>query len=71
MAALLNQAPDPVAAQMLAGRIARHSANGEAALQQARLALQQAAQEAASWSAGTLDRDAAIASLQAASELLR
>lgn len=71
LAALLNRPPDPVAAQILAERINRRAADGEAALQPARLALQQASQDAAAWSAGILDRDTAVASLKAASALLK
>jgi hypothetical protein len=71
LAALLNQAPDPVSAQMLAQRITQHTADGQAALQTARTALQQAAQDVASWTAGALDRDTAVASLQTATDLLK
>ena len=71
LAALMNQAPDPVAAQILVQRIARHTTAGEAALLSARSALQQAAQDVASWTAGVLDRDTAITSLQIASDLLK
>ena len=71
LAALLNQAPDPVAAQILAQRVARDTVDGEAALLSARAALQQAAQDVASWTAGALDQNTAVASLQTASDLLR
>ena len=71
LGSLLNQNPDPVAAQILAQRIARHTAEGEAALLSARSALQQTAQDVASWTAGALDRDTAVASLQTASDLLK
>lgn len=71
LAMLLDQSPDPVAAQLLASRIAQHTANGEAALSSARSALQQAAQDVASWTAGTLDRDTAVASLQVVVNLLK
>jgi hypothetical protein len=71
LAALLNQAPDPVAAQILAQRITQHGADGQAALQTARTALQQAAQDVASWTSGALDRDTAVASLQTATDLLK
>ena len=71
LAMLLDQSPDPVAAQLLASRIAQHTANGEAALSSARSALQQAAQDVASWTAGTLDRDTAVASLQTVVNLLK
>ena len=71
LASLLNQNPDPVAAQILAQRSARHTADGEAALLSARTALQQAALDVASWTAGVLDRDTAVASLQTANDLLR
>ncbi len=71
LAALLNTTPDPVAAQLLAQRIGRHTSAGEAVLQPARTALLQAAQDVASWSAGVLDRDTATTSLQAAATLLK
>jgi hypothetical protein len=71
LAALLNQAPDPVAAQILAQRVARDTVDGEAALLSARNALQQAAQDVASWTAGALDQGTAVTSLQTASDLLK
>jgi len=71
LATLLDQNPDPVAAQMLAQRITQHTASGQAALQTARTALLQAAQDVASWTSGALDRDTAVASLQAATDLLK
>ena len=71
LGSLLNQNPDPVAAQILAQRIARHTAEGEAALLSARSTLQQTAQDVASWTAGALDRDTAVTSLQIASDLLK
>lgn len=71
LAMLLDQTPDPVTAQLLLSRIVQHTANGEAALSSARSALQQAAQDVASWTAGTLDRDTAVASLQAVVNLLK
>ncbi len=71
LAALLNGTPDPVAAQLLAQRIGQHAAAGEAILQSARGAVLQAAQDVASWSAGALDRETAIASLENATILLK
>ena len=71
LASLMNQVPDPVAAQILSQRITRHTVGGQAALLSARSAMQQAAQDVASWTAGVLDRNAAIASLQSASNLLK
>ena len=68
---LLNKAPDPVAAQLFAQRVGQHTVDGEDALLPARTALLQAARDTASWSAGALDRDTAIASLQAAIVLLK
>ncbi len=71
LAALLNATPDPVAAQLLAQRIGQHASAGESILQPARVAVLQAAQDVASWSAGALDRETAIASLEAATTLLK
>ena len=71
LTALLNGTPDPVAAQLLAQRIGQNAAAGEAILQPARTAVLQAAEDVASWSAGALDRETAIASLEAATTLLK
>jgi hypothetical protein len=71
LAILLDRAPDPVAAQLLAGRIGQHTSAGVSVLLPARTALLQAAQDVVSWSAGALDRDTAVASLQAAVVLLK
>jgi len=71
LAVLLNQNPDPVAAQLLVQKVKQHTANGEDALLMARSAVLLAAQDVANWSAGALDRDTAIASLQAATDLLK
>lgn len=71
LSGLLNRSPDPVAAEYLSQRIGRSLSRGEAALQTARTALLQAAQDVAAWSAGALDRDTAFASLQAAAALLK
>jgi hypothetical protein len=60
-----------VAAQLLVERIERHASNGEAILGMARETLLQAAQDVAGWSAGVLDRDTAIASLQTATTFLK
>jgi|WetSurMetagenome_2_1015567.scaffolds.fasta_scaffold44105_2 hypothetical protein len=69
--ALLNKNPDPVAAQLLTQRIEGHTSSGAPILLSARTALMGAAQALASWSAGALDRESAIVSLQAAIELLK
>ena len=71
LASLLNQAPDPVVAQLLEERISRHTSNGQAALLTAGTALLQAAKDAASWTSGGLDRATAVASLQTATDLLK
>ena len=71
LAAMLEREPNPVAAQLLADRIARHTASGDASLAAARLALSNAAISVRSWAAGTLDRDSAILSVQEALTLLQ
>ena len=71
LAALLNLRPNPVEAQVLETRIAGHTASGLAALDPARVALDQAALDVLAWSTGTLDRDTAATSLTSAMELLK
>jgi len=71
LVAMLEREPNPVAAQLLADRIARHTAGGDASLAAARLALSNAAISVRSWAAGTLDRDSAILSVQEALVLLQ
>jgi hypothetical protein len=71
LAILLNQSPAPVAAQVLESRIAQNTTDGLSALQPARLAVAQASRDVLSWSSGTLDRNAAAASLSTAVELLK
>jgi len=71
LAAMLEREPNPVAAQLLADRIARRTASGDASLAAARLALSNAAISVRSWAAGTLDRDSAILSVQDALALLQ
>jgi len=71
LVAMLEREPNPVAAQLLADRIARRTASGDASLAAARLALSAAAISVRSWAAGTLDRDHAILSVQEALTLLQ
>ena len=71
LVAMLEREPNPVAAQLLADRIARRTAGGDASLATARLGLSNAAISVRSWAAGTLDRDSAILSVQEALTLLQ
>jgi len=71
LAAMLEREPNPVAAQLLADRIARRTASGDASLATARLGLANAAASVRNWAAGTLDRDSAILSVQEALTLLQ
>ena len=71
LVAMLEREPNPVAAQLLADRIARRTASGDASLATARLALTNAAASVRNWAAGTLDRDHAILSVQEALALLQ
>jgi len=64
LAGMLESRPSPVAAQILAERIAKHTKAGDASLATARETLLIAALNVRDWSAGTLDRDAAIQSVQ-------
>lgn len=70
LALMLEARPSPVAAQMLAERIARHTADGDPSLAPAREALMTAALNVRDWAAGVLDRDAAVHSLEIAFGLL-
>ena len=71
LVAMLEREPNPVAAQLLADRIARRTASGDASLATARLALSTAAISVRSCAAGTLDRDPAILAVQEALALLQ
>jgi len=70
LAAMLEAQPSPVAAQILAERIARHTKSGDASLAAARETLLSAALDVRDWAAGALARDAAIQSVQQAYELI-
>jgi len=70
LAEALNGNPNPVAVQMLVERIRRHTDSGSQSLSQARTALEEAALAVGDWSAGVLDRDTALVSLQQALDLL-
>ncbi len=63
LATLLEAHPSPVAAQILAERIAKHTKSGDAALATARETLLSAALNVRDWAAGTLDRDVAVQSV--------
>ena len=71
LATLLEARPSPVAAQILAERIARHTKSGDAALVTARETLLSAALHVRDWAAGTLDRDVAVRSVEYAFRLLQ
>jgi hypothetical protein len=60
-----------VTTQFLIEQIARHTKEGDPSLASARLALENAALNVRDWSTGTLDRDAAILSVQDALPLLQ
>ncbi|MFZ5884013.1 MAG: hypothetical protein ACOYYI_09565 [Chloroflexota bacterium] len=70
LALMLESRPSPVAAQMLAERITRHTRDGDPSLAPAREALLTAALNVRDWAAGILDRDTAMRSLETAFELL-
>lgn len=64
LATLLEAHPSPVAAQILAERIAKHTKSGDAALATARETLLIAALNVRDWATGTLDRDVAVQSVE-------
>ena len=64
LATLLEARPSPVAAQILAERIAKHTKSGDAALATARETLLIAALNVRDWAAGTLDRELAVQSVE-------
>lgn len=64
LATMLEARPSPVAAQILAERVAKHTKSGDAALSTARETLLSAALNVRDWAAGTLDRDTAVQSVQ-------
>ena len=70
LAAMLEAHPSPVAAQILAEQIAKHTKSGDASLATARETLLSAALDVRDWAAGALDRDSAIQSVQQAYELI-
>ncbi len=67
----LDVQPNPVTTQFLIEQIAQDTKEGDASLASARLALENAALNVRDWSTGTLDRDTAILSVQAALSLLQ
>ena len=71
LALMLESHPSPVAAQILAERISRHTRSGDASLAAARETLLISALNVRDWAAGTLDRDTAVRSLQMTLELLQ
>ena len=71
LATMLETRPSPVAAQILAERIAKHTKSGDASLVTAREKLLIAALNVRDWAAGTLDRDTAVQSVEDAFGLLK
>jgi hypothetical protein len=71
LATMLEARPSPVAAQILAERIAKHTKSGDASLTTARETLLIAALNVRDWAAGTLDRDMAVQSVEDAFGLLQ
>ncbi len=70
LANMLEERPSPVAAQILAERITKHAEIGDASLAAARESLLAAALDVRDWSAGTLDRDTAVESVEKTFALL-
>jgi len=71
LATMIEARPSPVAAQILAERIAKHTKSGDASLTTARETLLIAALNVRDWAAGTLDRDMAVQSVEDAFGLLQ
>ena len=71
LASMLNTRSSPVAAQILAERIAKHTKAGDISLVAAREKVMTAALNVRDWAAGTLDRDAAVQSVLDAKALLQ
>ncbi len=71
LSAMLEARPNPVAAQILAERITQHTKSGDATLAKACEILLSAALNVRDWSAGTLDRDTAVQSVEDALGLLQ
>jgi len=71
LATMLETRPSPVAAQILAERIAKHTKSGDASLVTERETLLIAALNVRDWAAGTLDRDVAVQSVEDAFGLLQ
>ena len=70
LAEMLESHPSPVAAQILAERISKHTTSGDPSLATAREALAVSALNVRDWAAGILDRDTAVESLQITYALL-
>lgn len=71
LAVMLESRPSPVAAQILAERISKHTRSGDVSLAPAREALLISALNIRDWAAGTLDRDTAVQSLQMTLDFLQ
>ena len=72
LAALLENRPNPVAAQFALDAVQNHVKNGtDPSLAGARQALDAAATNVRDWASGALDQNTAIQSLKDATELLR
>lgn len=71
LAVMLESRPSPVAAQILAERISKHTRSGDVSLAPAREALLISALNIRDWAAGTLDRDTAVQSLKMTLDFLQ
>jgi hypothetical protein len=70
LAALLNERPDPVRAQLTSERIQRLASQGQPALQYSREKLAGAAQSVSDWAVGAIEREAARQALEEAFQAL-
>lgn len=68
---LLQQSPNPIAAQILYERVAKNTRGGQTTTQTARDLTLAASESVLAWSNGTLDRTAAMIALDAAIEVLK
>jgi hypothetical protein len=71
IARMLNESPDPIAAQIMARTVRKHVETGGSELAPQRLALADAAAALERWSMGLTDRETAIAALERAAETLK
>jgi len=71
IALMLQKSPDPISAQVLQARIAKHTNSGQPTLGMARASLQNAADGLAAWSESQIEREALIELIQTTESFLK